>query len=564
MMSAPRSSIWLILLLVVVFAGAAALRVWAVANTDPLDIGAAPLVDDSFYYFSLGRNLADSLAARVDSFHLTNGFQPLWGFLAAIPYLLLSDAAAIPALQLMGAAFSLGAGAVIYAFTVEVTRSRLAGTLNAALWLFMPYAARESINGMETSLAAFGLLLAAWLFYRVCVQATQRRVIAAGLAGGLAIMCRVDLALFVAAAALFLLVFPPAAYRTPADRLRLAFTFGVTALIPCIPWVIFSLALGKSPLPESGAAVRELAFHYMRVSFLPSSSVTAEQLQAAAFRNAVDVLLRSIRNAIVWIAPIRRGLFAEFYLYWIALGVVALIAFVRRRPAWQVLTVALLMLGMMFAAYLFLVPVYWYYERYLHPAAALLSAVLGIVLAGWVIDLARLSANARRVGIAAALIYGAVLLYFSVYIPYRSANLAIVAHVSRLEYDVTAWINEHLTGDDVRIGSYQSGLIGYYLVPPHLNLDGVVNGAAHEALASRSGWRYVCDQQITHLVERPDVMASILNADASITPEAAADAVGQLRQFGEIVFRLQIPPETAFNSDYVVLQVDRAQCESGE
>lgn len=541
--------VWLVSLLVItVFVGAAALRLWAIANADQADIGAAPFVDDSFYYFSLGRNLAEGVGTRVDSFHQTNGFQPLWGFLVALPYLLLPDASAITAIQVMGAAFSLGAGAIIYRFTAEAARSRLAGAINAAAWLFMPYAARESINGMETSLAVFGLLLAAWLYYRFYAQPTRQRLIAAALASGFAVMARVDLALFTAATILLLLVLPPAGYQALTQRARLVITFGLIALIPALPWVIFSLALGKLPLPESGAAVRELALHYL------GGAETAEG-QSLVLRNAVALFLNGIRNFVIWIAPLRRGIFADFYLYLIALGVVGVIVFVRRQSVWQTLISAFGMLALLAVAYIFVIPVYWYYERYLHPLVALLSMLIGIVLAQWVIEL-----RGRRVGWIIALAYAALVVYFGVFLVYRGGTGTIAARVSHLEYDVTMWINENLTGADVLIGSYQSGLIGYYLEPRHFNLDGVVNEDAYAAIAAENGWGYVCAAEITHLVEQPRIMAGILNADRGVTPVNSNDPIEILEHFGEIVLRRQIPAETAFNSDYVVLAVDRSQC----
>jgi 4-amino-4-deoxy-L-arabinose transferase-like glycosyltransferase len=562
---APRAAIradrrvLLILLLVGVFAGAAALRVWAVANTDPFAISASkPLVDDSFYYFSLGRNLADSLAARVDSFHLTNGFQPLWGFLAAIPYVFLSDAAAIPALQLMGAAFSLGAGAVIYAFTVEVTRSRLAGTLNAAAWLFMPYTVNEAINGMETSLAVFGLLLAAWLFYRWYAQPTRQRLIAAGLAGGLAVMARVDLVIFAAVAVAFLFLLPPGEQRTPTDRLRLALTYGMAALIPCIPWVIFSLAIGKFPLPESGAAVRALGM------FSLSAEVgQAADLSSYSFRFNLERLIVALRNFIVWIAPIRRGIFADFYIWALALVGIAAFALYRRLSMWRILVTAGVTLGLFAAAYVLFVPAWWYYERYLHPLVGLFSALIGMIF----VEAARVVGRAprmwRTVGAALALVYVGALLYYGVYLNYRSSSTALfAAEQSHLEYEITQWANEHVRGDDVLIGSYQSGLVGYYLDFPHVNLDGVVNADAQRALVERNAWGYVCRRGITHIIERPDQIAVFLSSDQFAAPLTDMDYVAHLSQFGVVEQRMQVDG-SFFNTDYVVLRIEPDKCPSG-
>ncbi|HRF95784.1 MAG TPA: hypothetical protein PLZ51_11340, partial [Aggregatilineales bacterium] len=45
----------------------------AIQQTDPTNVIEQPLLDDSFYYFTLGRNLANGNGVMVDDQHITTG-----------------------------------------------------------------------------------------------------------------------------------------------------------------------------------------------------------------------------------------------------------------------------------------------------------------------------------------------------------------------------------------------------------------------------------------------------------------------------------------------------------
>src|SRR3982751_316922 len=79
-------------------------RLVAIAQTDVTSVYTTPLVDDSYYYFALGQHLAEGIGIKVDRLHATTGFQPLWGFVLALPYKLFPDSQTIPIrlIQLLG------------------------------------------------------------------------------------------------------------------------------------------------------------------------------------------------------------------------------------------------------------------------------------------------------------------------------------------------------------------------------------------------------------------------------------------------------------------------------
>ncbi|MCL4253251.1 MAG: hypothetical protein KJ043_05675, partial [Anaerolineae bacterium] len=96
-------------------------RAVAIQHTDPTNVIEQPLLDDSFYYMTLGRNLADGKGGMVDDQHLTTGFQPLWGAMSIFPALLTNDSHTLVHLfQWMGVLVSAVACVLVYMLTVEV------------------------------------------------------------------------------------------------------------------------------------------------------------------------------------------------------------------------------------------------------------------------------------------------------------------------------------------------------------------------------------------------------------------------------------------------------------
>ncbi|MEP6985401.1 MAG: hypothetical protein ABI970_07380, partial [Chloroflexota bacterium] len=93
-------------------------RLLAIYQTDVTSVYTTPLVDDSYYYFALGEHLAGGIGIKVDRLHDTTGFQPLWGFLLAVPYKFFPNSQTIPItlIQVLGLLVSVVTTSLIYTF----------------------------------------------------------------------------------------------------------------------------------------------------------------------------------------------------------------------------------------------------------------------------------------------------------------------------------------------------------------------------------------------------------------------------------------------------------------
>ena len=153
--------------------------------------------DDAYLSLTLARNIAHGLGPLYGT-EFTNGFQPLYVFLAAPFYWIWrsNPVAPVHAALIMLAVFDTLALWLLYRLVGLLTRSRLVPPLVGAAWIFNPYVIRTSLNGMET-IIAFALILAVFLFfYRYFwfnpEKHRSRHDLILGLLLGLAVFARID------------------------------------------------------------------------------------------------------------------------------------------------------------------------------------------------------------------------------------------------------------------------------------------------------------------------------------------------------------------------------------
>ena len=531
-------------LVATVLAGAA-LRLWAVQRTVS-DASGRPLIDDSYYYFALGRNLAGGAGFRIDAEHVTTGFQPLWGLLCALPFWLVPGAA-ITGVQVLGVIVAIGTVIALYALVARLSGSPAAGLFAASLWAVAPPAVVYSVNGMDTGLAVLGAVL-----LLVCAQAmiSERNLGSVGVAGlacGAAILARVDLLFLGAAVALALLVFPPL-----PRRWRTVSVFVACGAIPLLPWLLIALSLGKSPLPESGAAVRLMSTLLEGGGDSPFPRGLLREVPRFADRAAGNLhLLDAIPPPVVGgdgqpaVMPEASRAALLWPSLWLTLWL-ALWAMARTRIERTLLGIWSVYAVLTLVGYAGYVGGGWFYGRYGTPLAETFGA-LAVAILGARVAQARGSARPWLVG-AATIYLLLTFVRFTTQLHSAAGYRWLWGRPQPLDgFERTSqWLNTHLEPDD-RVGVFQSGLIGFRAAMPVINLDGKVNADARLAMERGRMWEYLCETRIDYVADWQALVGPLL---------AERSAAWQLTnlQVMEVIDRGD------GNDDWKVYRVDRANC----
>ena len=181
-------------------------RLLAIHQTDTTSVYTTPLVDDSYYYFALGEHLAQGIGIKVDRLHVTTGFQPLWGFLLAIPYRIFPNDLTHPitAIQLLGMLVSVISTILIFTMSSQLISEKVAAVVTGLIML-SPYSISTSVNGMETGLSIMMTIAVFFCLSQIYQKPQRSSFVLTGLVCGAAFLARVDTAFLTASVLVILL-----------------------------------------------------------------------------------------------------------------------------------------------------------------------------------------------------------------------------------------------------------------------------------------------------------------------------------------------------------------------
>ncbi len=442
-----------------------------------------PLSEDGYYSLAIARNIAAGHGVTIDGATPTNGFQPLLTFIQA-GFFALARGNDLLALRFvlgfywllyLGTAAMLGWIAAV-AETVPARRWT-AALATALLYLGASYLFLHHFNGLETGMLLF-LLAAAWRFRQSGRAESWLGLAEFGGLLGLAVLARIDASFIVLVACLWEL---GRASRTgPLIAFARAFIIGAAAVAVSSPWWIYNVLSFGSLMPISGTATQAWAVDGFRLGwFLWGLFMGAFPWLFGG--DAEGGLLDLIR------LPLYVG---AFWLLW---------RIYRRLPSATrdfaiTLAAAMVLLGFWYwlSSYAF-----WFYSRYLAPAALPVSVGLGL-------SLAQLIRRWPRVAIA--------VVPLAVIPVVALAGLAWVGlgiYGNMMFWDQLQLVRSLVPEDDV-VAAGQAGTLNFFR--PHVvNVDGKVNP---EVFAYRDHlWDYLALKNIHWFVDWPWYVEKALGPD---------------------------------------------------
>lgn len=322
--------------------------------------------DDTYYTLAVARSMAHGTGPSVDGEHLTNGFQPLLAFLLVPVFALTSDLdAPLRAALLLGIICNVVCALLLARLAFRI-RGDAAAIFAGLVWTFSPVATANALVGLETSLAVMMGIALTELWCQARIGNLTRSYILAGALAGLALLSRVDTIFLVAPLGLFEFI---RGHRKGA-LVATAVAFAVVA-----PWWMYSAAHFGSPIPESGAAVREqISLQQPPIGMERQIAWAVGSIVGPPFLDATGLrrwLFGHARQSLI-LCPVLLILF-----------VTAVIATTRRNPARLPLSIFFGYGAMVCCFYVSYLPALWFFRRYLapvHSVTALLMSVIAAIL----------------------------------------------------------------------------------------------------------------------------------------------------------------------------------------
>ncbi len=456
--------------------------------------------DDTYYYFAIARNIMRGNGASFDGENITNGFHPLW--LALItPFWAFGGDTPIHLVLTLGALFGAITAAVIFLWLKSVTGNTSAALLGAAFFALHPEAVSDSVNGLESSLAVMMLALSLLALNRLECGGSSARVQGAamifGEVLGLLLLSRTDM-IFVAGAMLAFFVL-----RAGRSGILRPAAAGSVATLCVLPWLMWSYVATGSIVQISGRAggvVLRQGYEKEHGSGLEPRLRHGADLAWNIFKSDLphSYFIRSDHPA--WPALVG-GAFIVVFIGWTA---------TRARGTYRdgALALAVVIFGLLATLAYHGGVRFFMRSWYFTPMALAGALALGLVVdaAARFVDerMPRLSL-VRRADIRSALYVGATAILLVAYQPNEPMGWT-GEHPHELNtYAGARWLAQN-TPMDTRAGGFNSGVVGYFSERTVVNLDGVVNEKAYNALKMCRVTEYVRDERLDYVVDFGEIM----------------------------------------------------------
>lgn len=490
------------ILVVAIIAAGLALRL-AIAWQDLETLALKVVVDDAFYYTLTADRISNGQNISFDGVTLSNGYHPLWLFFLVPLYLLPGRALPLHLALTASSLFDVAAGALVALAVWKLTENKVAALFALTFYLFIPQNVFASQNGVETSLAA--MLVGALLLLLVSVWRQRRDdwirwSVVTGVLGGLTVLARLESALVFAAVLVLIVIF-----QSGARRWRAPLAAGAIAAIVVAPWFLWSLIAVGTVVPVSAEAMTWSWKEYFSASH-PDAGFIDEVQQGLSYTKYV--LLTRLPDFYFPAKP-----FAVAFLSGAALLGAHFLLFsrgrLRRRTARQIL-IAGLPLAAFTAMLLFNSGYRWFVREWYFawgmPMVALLVGVAFAYLDEAVASstvLSRLRLRAIAGGTRQLLLYSAVVgLLAAAYVSPALDTWSAGHYREQREKLQAAQYLKSNTDPDARVASFNAGVIGYFSDRTVINLDGVVNPDAYQALREHRLLDYLRSVDVIYVADR--------------------------------------------------------------
>lgn len=541
---------------VLVVAGAAVIAVGltlrvAIAWLDIETLVLKVLPDDAFYYFVTADRVSNGQNISFDGLTASNGYHPLWLFFLVPLYLLPGDSLPLHLALSMSSLLDVLAGVLIGIAVWRLTSHEVAGLFSMTLYLLLPQNVLSSVNGVESSLSA--VLLAA-LFALVVWTWRERRgawvgwAIFSGVLGGLAVLARLDSAVVVAS--LLALVALQQAGRT--RWLAPAVSAGIVVLLVA-PWLLWSQVAVGTAVPNSA----ETTTWHMRTYYSlanPEAGVLDKMQHGLA--NTKEVFLTQFPHLYLPDRPLDILIVAALAVLFAHLVLATRGS--ERREAGRRLVIAGLPLAAFVATLLFNSAYRWSVRSwYFAWGMPFVVAVAGLAFA----HLQRLAGQGLA-RVPALRVHGEMTRSLLVYgVAVGALILAYLGPAQDIwrtgQFPVQGYnlrAAEYLkanTEEDERVASFNAGIIGYLSDRTVINIDGVVNGDALDALRERRLLDYLRSMDVSYVADsnsyltwlpafiRPDDWSSSLWGEDPDESLAIVESMGMAGPWQMSVWRLE-------------------------
>lgn len=522
--------------------------------------------DDAYSYFKIAANFPDNHSWTFDGIHPTNGVQPLWavilsGVAQLLSWVWITDPTVVARIFVAITALA-HFGSTLLLFHLLRRRVSLGTAVIAAgAFLFPLGIVWQRTWGMENSLYALLLLgTVAYFEFRFRESPTAWKAALLGVLLGLTGLARLNALLFIPCLLLYFVL--RSAHGPIKTRLSLGAVAAAVAGVVALPYFALTYTSTGYLLPVSGEVKKITASRFLDANGLESR--LSPEYVATILRDNYDWLgwfVVSRAGDALWILGLRivedeARLFVVIAP--VTLALLGLLPFLVRSRGWpsflreRFLRLApfsyVLVFGVINAAIsVFVYPTeiataivrWWWAENEIIVVvivATFVAASISFLAEQWVPGRLHLPlATAALVLLVAASAVQTARFYWDDSVQSRDWHRSFNDDM----YEAAKWLEANVPEDAI-VGSWNSGILGFYSRQNVVNLDGILND--YEIVP------YLEERRIVDYIEREHI--GYLSEDESLLCDVAPDAVRELK-----LRKLYSSPLPLFRTNYVIYEV---------
>jgi len=438
--------------------------------------------DDAYLSLEVARNFAEGKWFFYGEQH-TSGFQPLYVFIMTPVFMILKNDAIFPIYISLALSSLVGFGTIYFLYKLIriIYNDNYSPFISVLLFILLPVTIVNISNGLETSVSLFFFVLVFYYLYKYRLPEIKsilpKQIFLFGAIVGLAMLARIDNVMVI----LGIIVFAALKYRKEKTNVNLLLKylalFAVGTALIYIPYMILSYSFTGDIFPASGKAVHQIGKDMVNYhSGGQSGLFTLLQLSLNnIYINYSVVIIFAIISTFVYrlkaqTCPWFKGSVTEHL---------------------PLITTSLLL----FASYTFYLTANWFYSRYFFPLG-----LFFVLLTAHTSNQLILSFNSSK---SKAIVFAVTI------ITLISANLIrpgfkdfFFKEYPKSGYiEIGKWVNDNFSKGTI-IGSNQTGALSYFSKDINIiNLDGVVNKEAYNAIKNKELIEYIKSKKIEYFVD---------------------------------------------------------------
>lgn len=497
------------------------------------------LSDDTYYAYTIAKNVVGGKGIVFNENIVTNGFHPFYNLAILVPlfkiFLSLGINAPIYASLFIISLLTIGTAIVLFS-VVKLLFNKNAALLASFIWLFNPYVLFVSFIGLESSTQIFFLsLLTYFLVKKEKKNFSIRESMIIGLLIGLIFLSRMDGVFIGFGLVLALLIRKLLSTKISIENLFNSIKQAdliiivLTAFMIVSPWLIWSyLELGRVT-PISGEAT-----HLLAGANLPDKSYIG------LVRHAVYSTVGFVTKFFFQIAdtPVQGIIVLSLAL----VMPVSILTLKRDSLLIKLFTKLDFLVLSSIGYYSF----YWFYQLGIREWYSMYTSFLLVLI--FPIVILRVAQKFDVVGkfILSIVLFGLFVSFVvSGLIHYERGNNP----QEKLKWEIAQFITNNLSSSEI-VGSFNTGIYQYY-TPHHdvINLDGVMNPESLEAMKTTGIENYILEKNITYIVDRPyyaeQLNKSILTLEMLKTFELHYSSY-KTGEYREVISLFKVVPHQSF------------------